>query len=44
MVALNNAQQGNLEEGLIFSGGNIDYIKDIVPAAKVMERLVSEFE
>ncbi len=44
MVALNNAQQGNLEEGLIFSGGNIDYITEIVPAAEVIKRLVSEFE
>ena len=44
MVALNNAQQGNLEEGLIFSGGNIDYITEILPAAEVINRLVSEFE
>jgi len=44
MVALNNAQQGNLDEGLIFSGGNIDYIKEIIPAAEVIKRLVSNFE
>lgn len=44
MVALNNAQQGNLEEGLIFSGGNIDYITEILPAAEVINRLVSEFK
>ena len=44
MEALNNAQQGNLKEALIFSGENIDYIKEIVPAKKVIERLVSEFE
>lgn len=44
MLALNNAQQGNIEEGLIFSGANVDYIKEIIPAAEVIKRLVSEFE
>jgi len=44
MVALNNAQQGNIEEGLIFSGANVGYIKEIIPAAEVIKKLVSEFE
>lgn len=43
-LALINAQEGNLEEGLIFSGSNVDHIKEIIPAAKVIENLLSGFE
>ncbi len=44
LQALNNAQQGNLKEGLIFSGENIEYITEILPAKEVVNRLVSDFE
>lgn len=44
MIALINAQEGNFDEGLIFSGKNVGYIKEIIPAAEVIKRLVSEFE
>ena len=43
MLALNNAQQGNLDEGLIFSGENIDFITEIVPAKTVIDRLVADY-
>lgn len=44
MKALDNAQKGNLDEGLIFSGEYIDKINDILPAGKIIENLVSELE
>lgn len=44
MDALNNAQQGNLKEGLIFSGESIDKIKDILPAGEIIKNLVKEYE
>lgn len=42
--ALINAQEGNLEEGLIFSGGNVDHIKEILPAAEIIKGLLLDFE
>lgn len=44
MEALINAQEGNLEEGLIFSGENIDQVKEIIPAKKVIENLIAGFK
>ena len=44
MVALNNAQQGFLEEGLIFSGENIDCITEIVPASQVIGNIVKAYQ
>jgi len=44
MEALNNAQQGNLDEGLIFSGEYIEKITEILPAAKIIEDLVQKYE
>lgn len=44
MEALNNAQQGNLDEGLIFSGEYIEKITSILPAARIIEDLVQQYE
>lgn len=44
MEALNNAQQGNLDEGLIFSGEYINKIKEILPAHKIVSNLVEAYE
>lgn len=44
MDALINAQEGNLEEGLIFSGENIDKVTEIIPAKKVIENLIAGFK
>jgi len=44
--ALINAQQGNVDEGIVFSGANVWKIKDrtIKPAAVVLNELVTEAE
>lgn len=44
--ALINAQQGNVDEGIVFSGGNVWKIKDrtIKPAREVLMDLVKEAE
>lgn len=39
--ALINAQQGNVERGLVFCGGRVGDIHDIVPVAEVFRRLVT---
>ena len=44
MAALNNAQKGNLKEGLIFSGAYINKIKEILPAGEIIRKLVSDYE
>lgn len=44
MEALNNAQQGNLNEGLAFSGEYIEKITEILPAGEIIEKLVKEYE
>lgn len=44
MTALNNAQQGKLEEGLIFSGEYIEKITEILPAGKIIDDLVEAYE
>ena len=44
MDALINAQRGNLDEGLIFSGEHIDQINEILPAGEIIRKLVEEFE
>lgn len=44
MEALVNAQQGNLEKGLVFSGEYIDKIKEILPAGEIIKKLVQDFE
>ncbi len=44
MEALNNAQQGNLDKGLIFSGEYIEKIKEILPAGRIISNLVKEYE
>ncbi|MFA6807851.1 MAG: nitronate monooxygenase [Eubacteriales bacterium] len=44
MDALNNAQKGNLKEGLVFSGEYIDKIKEILSAEKIIKDLVKTFE
>ncbi len=42
--ALINAQQGNLDQGLIFSGQYIEKITEILPAGKMISDLVKEYE
>lgn len=44
MEALNNAQQGKLEQGLIFSGEYIEKITEILPAGKIIANLVAAYE
>ncbi|NLI91429.1 MAG: nitronate monooxygenase [Peptococcaceae bacterium] len=44
MLALNNAQQGKLDEGLIFSGEYIEKIKEILPAGKIISDLVEAYK
>lgn len=44
MEALNNAQQGNLKEGLVFSGEYIEKITNILPAGEIINQLVKEYE
>lgn len=39
--ALNNAQKGRIENGLIFCGGRVGDIQDIVPVAEVFRRLTT---
>ncbi len=42
--ALENAQQGNLKEGLIFSGEHIGKIKEILPVKEIIRSLLQTFE
>lgn len=44
MEALNNAQKGNIKEGLAFSGEYIDKITEILPVKEIMARLVKTYE
>lgn len=44
MDALNNAQQGNIDQGLIFSGEYIEKISEILPAGKIIADLVEAYE
>jgi NAD(P)H-dependent flavin oxidoreductase YrpB (nitropropane dioxygenase family) len=44
LAALNNAQIGNLLEGLVFSGENVGKIKDILPVKEIIHRLKAEVE
>ena len=41
--ALVNAVKGNVEEGLIFCGSNVDKVKESVSVHKLMQELVQEF-
>jgi len=43
MEALNNAQKGNLDDGLVFSGENIDKITEILPVSKIMADLTEGY-
>ena len=42
--ALRNSQEGNIEEGVVFSGEYVGKIKDILPVKDIMARLVKEAE
>jgi NAD(P)H-dependent flavin oxidoreductase YrpB (nitropropane dioxygenase family) len=44
MEALVNAQQGNLEDGLAFSGEFIGKIKEILPVKEIIRTLLKEVE
>lgn len=44
MEALNKAQQGDIREGLIFSGEYIEKITEILPAGQIISDLVREYE
>lgn len=41
--ALDNSQQGLLDQGLVFTGQNVYKIKDILPVSEIFERLIEEF-
>lgn len=43
MDALINAQQGNLDQGLIFSGEYVEKITEILPAGEIICKLVEDF-
>ncbi|HWI65885.1 MAG TPA: hypothetical protein VNT75_28995, partial [Symbiobacteriaceae bacterium] len=40
-TALTNAQRGNVERGLVFCGGRVGDIKEILPVAEVFRNLVT---
>jgi NAD(P)H-dependent flavin oxidoreductase YrpB (nitropropane dioxygenase family) len=42
LKALRNSQEGNVEEGLVFSGENVCRVNDILPVRDIISRLVSE--
>ena len=42
--ALDAAQIGNTEEGLIFAGNRVGEIKEILPVSEIFKKLVSEYE
>ncbi len=42
--ALENAQMGNMEKGLVFCGERVGEIKDILPVKKIIANLVEEFK
>ncbi len=44
MKALNNAQKGNLEEGLVFAGEYVGKIKQILPVKEIIRTLLREVE
>lgn len=44
MKALNNAQQGNLEEGLVFAGECVSRIKQILPVKEIIRSLLQAVE
>lgn len=44
LKALRHAQQGRLEEGLIFTGQHIEKIKEILPVKTIFQRLMQEIE
>ena len=44
MKALHHGYQGNMEEGLVFSGERVGEIEDVLPVKKIMENLVVEAE
>jgi hypothetical protein len=44
MSKLIRAQEGDAEEGLVFTGGGVERITDIPTVAALMERLQREFE
>lgn len=44
VVALINAQRGNVDNGLLFTGANVAKVDAIVPVAELMNTLVAEYE
>ncbi len=44
LKALCNAQQGDLEHGLIFSGQQVARIKEILPVKEIFRRIIQEVE
>lgn len=44
MTALENAQRGNLKDGLVFSGEFIEKIKEVMPVKEIIRTLLQEVE
>jgi NAD(P)H-dependent flavin oxidoreductase YrpB (nitropropane dioxygenase family) len=44
MQALINARDGLVDEGVVFSGKNVFKIKEILPVAKIFEKLLAEYQ
>jgi len=42
--ALENAQAGNIDEGIVFSGENVHRIKDILPVKTIFRNLLAEID
>ncbi|MDD4753854.1 MAG: nitronate monooxygenase [Desulfitobacteriaceae bacterium] len=40
--ALNNAQKGNIDEGVVFSGEHVDRIKEILPVKEIFARIKNQ--
>ncbi len=44
LKALVRAQKGDMENGLVFSGENVDQVKDILPVKEIIKNLLTEYK
>ncbi len=43
LQALNNAREGQVDDGVVFAGQNVFKIKDILPVSRIFEQILTEF-
>ncbi|HBK54181.1 MAG TPA: 2-nitropropane dioxygenase, partial [Syntrophomonas wolfei] len=43
LQALNNAREGQVDDGVVFAGQNVFKIKDILPVSCIFEQILAEF-